>query len=469
MLIKSKPKITKKMSLSTFRNKRSTYAVMISNSESIGSNQTIVPVVIKNVTESKSKKGSSFHRLQCIVVSKESIFLKARPGAALETPKRIKSEGDDDDGDAQPGTPVSTSGRAIGTTITPGQNLMTVCFDKQASSLEEGTMVKIALTTEIYNDRFTFKCDRIILDQKCSVVSSKIYENYIASTALAEVPTLKNLSADQFPEGTDPKYMSRQYVLPLSNDMSTFDDVELCLDDTDTARFFTLDKDSGMQHIGINSDVGQGKTANMLSVVYSHKNGSKILMKHAYKHTIWACFGVRDMEQWIRVAPRLVFHAKEWIVYGYSQLEKIQAIRGNADVTSGNGLISYSTGFVTKMGINMSSTAKAAGVELSHSFIEKHYGSDSGYTNDAEHTGHVLNTGWKVKSKTNRPYVLNLTDLSDDQFIKFLKEVKDKPTVKFYGVFDTSYDDVYEFDGSQEEREKFIGERKPVLVFAVNE
>ena len=49
-----------------------------------------------------------------------------------------------------------------GTSMIGGQEFKAITYDKAAANLSQGIMVKLALSTEIYEDRFTFSAGKII-------------------------------------------------------------------------------------------------------------------------------------------------------------------------------------------------------------------------------------------------------------------------------------------------------------------
>lgn len=445
--------------------KRNSYKAQLYNSESLGSNLTIMPVLISSIKEEKSKKGSPFYKLQCIAMVKGDTFVKVRPvDGAFPKVKRVKIEDD---------VSVEVEEDAKGTVVVPNQKFTATCFDRTASSVDAGSMVKLAMTADIYDGRFTFKADNLIMERNMDALSKVVYDKHIKSSDLALVPCLGNMRVEDFPEGTDPRYMSRTFILPLSNDTESFSDVHIELDESDRSRFYCKQRDDVEHRVGINCSIGGDKIANMLPIVYSPNDTSKpkIFFKAAYKPDVWDVFGVYDLDKWADAGARLIFHAKQWFMYGYSQLEKIESMKGNLDNTGDeNGeSFDYSTGFVVKMGINMTDTVRAAGLRLSYDYVNKNYGSDSDYSNDTEITHHTLNTGWKIKCKQNKKFCINLTDLTDTQMHSFLKEAKER-NFEFYGVFPVGDDSIYEFEGTPEEQEKNVVEKqaKPSLLFAIN-
>lgn len=471
----------------SLHNKRTAYTAQLDNAESIGANQTIVPALIKNVTEGKTSKGTSYFRISAICMAKGDTFIKVRPPKKDMGAKKPNTEG----ADAVPNAPMDPPDEdRKGTTIKPGEQFMATAYDRVAGGLEQGSLVKLAVTTDWYIDHFTFQTSKIMIDDRNSnVLSRKVYDSCVVGTSLAQIPTKDNFSPDDFPLGTDEKYITRSFITPLSMGVGTelFSNVEIQLDPHDKNRLFTRKRDDPSRFIGLNYDVGGDNPANMMKVVYTLNNesSSKIVMSYAYMPDIWACFGVSSVDQWQEVAGRLVFYAVDWLVYGYSQHHKIMAIKANMD---GGGAIfdedgaasddhfQYSTGFLTKMAVNMKDTVRACGIPLSVNFISANYGPDSDYENDIEVNNHPLNHGWKVLLKRNKSFCFNLTDMTADQVAAFLKEyakLEDgaASSIKFYGIYSVESDAPYEIDAPDDlarEQKLVEGGFKPVIVFATN-
>lgn len=463
--------------------KRTAYTAQLDNAESIGANQTIVPALIKNVTEGKTTKGTSYFRISAICMSKGNVFIKMRPPKGDKKQKTEESceqdQVDDDMG------MVDTTPK--GTTIKPGEQFMATAYDRTAGSLDQGSLVKMAVTTDWYIDHFTFQTSKIMVDDRNSnVLTRKVYDTCVIDTTLAHIPTKHNFSPDDFPEGTDEKYVTRSFITPLSMGIGTklFSNVEIQLDPHDKGRFYTRKRDDPIHYIGVNFDTGGDNPANMMKVVYTlnDESNTKILMSYAYMPEIWQCFGVANLDQWKDVAGRLIFYAVDWLVYGYSQYHKIMAIKANMD--GGDDLFDddessqenfqYSTGFVTKMAVDVKATVMACGIPLSYDYINAHYGPDSDYENDIEINNHALNHGWKVLLKRNKPFVFNLTDMTGDQVAAFIKEynkMDNKDSIKFYGIYSVDSDVPYEIqaeDDLSREKQLVEGGFKPTLVFAIN-
>lgn len=450
--------------------KRTSYKAQLSNSESLGLNQTIVPALVRGNIEKKTAKGSPFYRIQCIAMVKDNLFVKVNKDkdGKVPTMKRVKYNDDD--------TQTEVDEEVKGTTITPNQSFLATCFDRVAGAIETGAFVKLAVTCDIYDGRYTFKCDKVIMDRNSDALSVNVYNKFVQGTELAVVPRQSNINPADFPDVSDPKYIARNFILPVSNDTTSFQDVQIELDDTDRARFYCKKRDETDHFIGVNHDIGGDKTANMLNVVYTPNNTDerKVMMKLAYMPEIWSVFGVQNLDAWADSAARLIFHAKEWFAYGYSQLDKIEAIRGNQeqDDDCDTEPLDYSTGFCVKFGINMSDTARAAGIPVSYNYIAQNYGPDSDYSNDVECTNHHLNAAWKVKVKQNKQFCINLTDLSDTQMASFVKEAASRDGIEYYAILPVGVDNdnVYLFDGTPDEVEANLidSDITPSLVFAIN-
>ena len=482
--MKSKPETKeRKMAL---HQKRNAYTAQLDNAESIGANQTIVPALVKNVTEGKTNKGTSYFRISAICMAKGDVFVKMRP------PKSDKKQKTDDENGASVVDTVvdpedqDATNTPKGTTIKPGEQFMATAYDRTAGSLDQGMLVKLAVTTDWYIDHYTFQTSKVMVDDRNSnVLTRRVYDTCVVDTAMAHIPTKFNFSPDDFPEDTDEKYITRSFIAPLSMGVGgkLFSNVEIQLDPHDKSRFYNRKRDDPVHYIGVNFDIGGDNPANMMKVVYTlnDENNTKILMSYAYMPEVWQCFGITNLDQWKEIAGRLIFYAVDWLVYGYSQYHKIMAIKANMDGgddmfdddSSNNEEFQYSTGFVTKMAVDVANTVRGCGIPLSFDYVNANYGPESDYENDIEISNHPINHGWKVLLKRNKPFVLNLTDMTGDQVSAFIKEYKklENNNIKFFGIYSVDSDVPYEIQAEDDlarENQLVEGGFKPVSVFAVN-
>jgi hypothetical protein len=451
--------------------KRTIYAAQISNAQSIKPAETLVDALLKRVTRDTTKSGNNpgtpYYKLVAVKLGNDPVFIKMRV-------KKKKQKSDDDDDNVEDMEEVDDT-RPKGTTLNGSDEFLCTTYDRNASTLSSGMMVKLAMTTDIYQDRFTFQAGSVIVERNSDILCDSGYKENVHGTKLAVIPTIDNVSRDDFEEGIDEKWMNRQFILPVSPENPSFANVEVQITDDATGCFFTRKKeDPDQQYVGVNTQIGD-KTVNMFRVVYTpteaeEENGAKkTLITFAYMSDVWDCFGCVNVETWEKVAKLFIFGAVEWYVYGYSNLLKLESLLANKNHDESDDF-DYSTGFVTRMSVNLPATVKSIGVPLSHDFIDNHYGEDSNYENDHEYESHVLNGGWKVNVRRNKPYIVNFTDLSRDQTTSFIKEIKKNDSkVQFYGIFEDNR--AYEFVAdSPEEYEGKIVEANmvPDMVFAVN-
>jgi hypothetical protein len=459
---------TTKMAL---HQKRNTYIAQLDNAESIGANQTIVPILVKNITEAKTVKGTVYYRISAICMSTGDTFVKVKV-KKVDDNKKTKVEDIKKEEACEDSVPA-------GTVIRAGEQFMATTYDRSCGGVEQGTIAKLAITTDWYNDHYTFQASKVIVDENNSdVLTRSAYDSNVVGTSLAHIPTKNNFSSDDFPDGTDEKYINRSFIVPLSmgTGESLFSNVEIQVDPHDKGRFFTSRRDDPVQYLGVNFDTGGDKPYNMLKVVYTlnDKQESKILMTYAYMPDIWECFGITNLEQWKNIAGRMIFYAVDWLVYGYSQHSKIMSIMANMDDDGGNDdNFEYSTGFITKMGMDVGNTVRGCGIPLSYNYMVSKFGVDSTYENDNE-VNNPLNNNWKVLLKRNKPFVLNITDFTSDQMNIFLKEyskLETKHNIKFYGIYSIDSDAPYEImEETDIAREVKMSESGivPTVIFAVN-
>jgi len=447
----------------SLHNKRAAYTAQLDNAESIGANKTIVPALINGITEKKTVKGKVYYSISAICMATSDRFIK-------QTKKQKK----DDDGSGGSDCEEESNG----TTLKPGQKFISTSFERDCGDIKQGALVKMAVSTDWFNDHYTFKVSKVMVDDNRSVLTRSVYDRKVVETALARVPTKDNFSPADFAEGTNDKYIVRYFILPLSSGVGTaiFTNVEVQVDPENMERFYSSKVDDPAQYLGINTDTGRDKPYNNFTTVYTlnDESDTKVIMKYAYLPDIWSCFGLTDVTQWKSIAGRLVFFAVDWLVYGYSSHSKIMSIRANMDEDDDDEpKFVYSTGYITKMNVNLIDTAIACGVPLSIDYMVNNYGSDSSYENDHDLTTHPINVGWKVLLKRNKKFIVNITDLTTEQVQSFIKEYQksDKHNIKFYGIYSVESDAPYEIvaeDAVGREEQLVQSGLKPTVVFAVN-
>ena len=458
----------------SFQRKRTIYQAQINNAQSIKPDETLVSVLLKRVTRDVTKSGNNpgtpYYKLVAVKLGNDPVFIKMR----VKKSKKQKTDDESDNNDMVDSSEEGAEEKPKGTTLNGADEFLVTTYDRNASTLSSGMMVKLALTTDVYQERFTYQAGSVIVERNSNILCDAGYKTNVQGTKLAVIPTVENLSRDDFPEDMDEKFMNRIFVLPVSVENPTFANVEIQIDDDATGCFFTKKKDDPGQYVGVNTQIGD-KTANMFRVVYTpseedQANGAnKTLISFAYMPEVWDCFGCANVDRWEKVAKQFIFNSVGWYVYGYSNLLKLEGLLANKSHDDADDF-DYSTGFVTRMGVDLPGTVKRIGVALSHGFIEDHYGSDSDYQNDEEFETHPINSGWKVNVRRDKPYCINFTDLSRDQTESFIKEIKkNNSEVKFFGIF--SDNKAYEFSADSPEayEEKLIeAGLVPDMVFAVN-
>ena len=453
----------------SIQRKRTIYAAQINNAQSIKPDETLVNALLKRVirdtTKSGNNPGTPYYKLVAVKLGNDPLFIKMRI--------KKKKQKTDGDGNVIDTVDEVDETRPKGTTINGADEFLCTTYDKNASTLSSGMMVKLAMTTDLYQDRFTFQAGSVIVERNSNILCDAGYKNNVQGTKLAVIPTIDNVSRDDFEEDMDEKWMNRQFILPISAENPTFANVEVQIPDDAAGCFFTTKKDDPVQYVGVNTQIGD-KTSNMFRVVYTpsetdQENGAnKTLITLSYPAEVWDCFGCGNVDTWEKVAKMFIFGAKEFYCYGYSNLLKLESLLANKSHDDDG--FDYSTGFVTRMDVNLPATVKSIGVPLSLDFIDNHYGEDSNYDNDKEFESHVLNTGWKINLRRGKPYIVNFTDLSCDQTSSFIKEIKKNgSTPQFYGIFSDEKAYEYAADSPVEYEEKIVKSGLvPDMVFVIH-
>jgi hypothetical protein len=454
------------------RNKRQfEYKDKLSNAESIGKNYTLVPMLFERATEKKvtTKTGTNFQYwiVNGVTMNKEDVFVKRIKG---------KDEPEPAEGEELPHP---------GTTLEADKDIVFTCTDKRIATASKGSIIKVAVGAAWYDkeDRYTFKSNKVIVDMSGDHIDLLTYKNLVQGTKLAEIPTKDNINPDDFPEGTDEKYIARSFLLPLSNDTTAFASVDIDLDEKNSNLFFCSDKEGHGKYVGLNIGFGSDRVKNGMNVVYTRNDDvqSKCLMTYNFFPEVWEVFGVRSTVGWTKGGARMIYHAKGWLAYGSSQLKRILNLGGNKedenqgyggfgeaedidpDVENGDSSFDYSQGFIGKMHLDLRSTIMASAIPLTPEYIGETFNTED-YQPEEEFTDHPLNNGWMMKVKRNDDFILNITDMSKTMIESYFKEVESVTpnNIKYYGVFNVNSDAPYE---------KPEGPFKypPVIVFAVND
>lgn len=469
------------MSLS---NKRNLYKQQMTGAESLSPDQTIITAIIDRVKTKMTSKNKSFYTIQAVHLSNDKTFIKAknakRDDGDSPAVKRVKTE----DGGEEETAPAPFKGFVL----EPFQRIMGNCFDASGKDLATGMVVKLVVSADMYDGREQTRIARIILDKDSNrLLTNEFYRDVVSKSPLAEIPSVENMDPSTFPEGTDEKYMKRMFVLPLAKDPTetVFSNVEIQLDDRDQGRLFCKDmEDPKITYVGLNMDNGD-KTSNSMAVVYTHAKGpddvavKKTLMRYAYKHDVWSCFGITSVNLWGACCPRLIFYGVDWYAFGSTGYDRLTSLRANIDGDTDpddEGVIwNYSTGFINNMNIDMGKTVAAAGIPLSTEFVQNMF-TDEYENPSGTHTGqHPMNENYRRRLTLGRGSVcVNLTELDkiDIDIVVGIanKFAEDKKPVRFYGVFDMKSDAPYEIAAeSDEAREAELVKNgyKPAVVFAV--
>jgi hypothetical protein len=376
-----------------------------------------------------------------------------------------------------------------GVTILPNSRLMITSFDRNGcASVGSGATVKLALVADMYGGRITFKASDVTVEG--ADITREAFNKYYAGSQLAVVPTKDNIDPDSFPADTESKFITRSFVLPVSGDTSEFKDVEILVDPEDARRFSGKNKDEETLYPCVNTEVSTDKNQNSMSVVYTGLDDQKYFMKFAFTPQCWTCFGVTDVAKWTKCAGRMMFSAVNWFALGSSKLDNILSMRTNVDddddgndygladydmteessapVAADMGTMVATTGFVSKMSVDLSKTVQRAGVELSGEWVAARFGTEGSYSFNPETPPSGINSGWRARLQRGGKFVFNVTEFTDDIRPAFFREAKSIKDVKFFGIFAVGDDQVYEFAGPGP-LEARLDEKKliPSLVFAI--
>lgn len=492
--------------MSAITNKRkasSAFSNMSSKLESMSPNQVNIPVLVdkiwkKSIKDGK-KKGNPFWTIKVSTINKKPLYVTPKSNDDASTlvndgnaTKRVKVEGGTTDSDDS----SITSNTTRGSVIEPNTELFANCFQLDAvEKVKEGNIQHLKFSTKTWNGGITYQLEGVVENVPCKV-SKETYDKYFKGTLSGTLPTVHNMNESQFRPGSDRKYMTRTFVVPLSNDTDVFDTVhvDLPLHSSSDPMAFTsqMNKSDTTPYPGMSEDKGDRRSS-CFRVGFSLKDeqNTKIMAKFYAYSPSWRCFGITNVNIWKDVAPRLIIHARDWYMCGFTGLESLEKIGGNRDQMMNLGATyeeQYSGGFITQMGVDMAKTVSMVGLPVTLDYVKNKYFVDH-YKDVPEEPidDHPLNKGSRLVVRSNGPFCLNLNELDDSALAKAFAGIEEKsPNTKFYAIFknveygtpDTVYENVPHKEDEKnntifdkDEVTKFIeeGNHVPSVIFAVNE
>lgn len=492
-------------------NKRSAIhlAMAKANKRSISTGYAVVPMLFEFCKEKKSKANNTYYFCKGVTLNKKGMFIKfeekrdkkTKEVIPFEPPTKRVKVGDDVEDVVDESVAVKQDD-CYGHVLPPNSSIIFNTFDRVALSIPSGTVCKVSIIADMYENQISFKVGSIMTDSDPSI-NSILYKKYIAGTPLAEVPSKYNIDPASFPESVDPQYYSKSFVLPLSKDNDTFSDIDILVDPEDAERFWGTKKDDKHRYPSINTDIEQDKTANSMGVVFVGNDNKSAFMKFGYFPDIWECFGISNAEKWAKSAGRLIFNAKSWYIYGTSKLSDIMRMPANAEddsegldfgMAEDSGYGNYgageddetehkqvecnkdmdvtTTGFIASASLDLVGTIKSAGIELPRSYVEEimargvyKYVVDPQYQN-------TLNNSWMLRVERGDKGVFNVTEFDEITRGPFLEDTRKIENLTFYGVFPVGNDSPYEFVETEDNTfVDFIKSNKitPSTIYAVVE
>lgn len=469
-------------------NKRSAIhmALLKSNKRSISTGYTVVPILFEFCKEKKSKAGNVYYFCKAVTLNKSNLFVKfeekrdkrTKETVEFQPPmKRIKTDDDNIEEVVDDSLAVQQDG-AFGHIVKPNTSIIFNTFDRAALTIPGGSICKVSVIADLYEGQVSFKVGSVMTDNDPSI-NSVLFKKYIDGTSLSEIPSKYNIIPSSFGEGMDPQYYSRSFVLPLSNDNDVFKDIDILIDPEDSERFVGTIKDDDYKYPSVNTDIGQGKITNSMSVVFTSQDNKTAFMKFGYFPTAWECFGITNADKWAKVAGRLIFNAKSWYIYGSSKLSDILRMPANAEDDSegfdfgmveegsNGGYGGYgagddvesppvvaeekrdvdvtTTGFIAAATIDLVGTIKAAGIKLPREYVEEVMARGVyKYMADPQHQN-KLNNSWMVRVERGDKGVFNVTEFDDITRGPFMEDTRALSNMEFYGVFPVGNDTPYEF------------------------
>lgn len=478
--------------------KRDYLEYLKNNCNSIGAGNTLLPVFIKYVKP--PPPGSSKrtpYSLICVAMNNKPTLVRY----AIKKDDNKKQRTDEEESN-------ETQNYGEGSTVNKGDLIFVSSFDQaNASKLNGGDFIELACSASVYNDnygntRITYKNDRLLIKKDMSALTKNIYDRYISDSPLSVIPTIHDINPKDFKEGTPENKMVRQFVAPMSNDQSNFEDIIIVLEnDENNMVCKKTDNEVTQDYVGFSTSEG-GKSSNSIGIVYRpypKEDGTKekdIMLKLSFFPNFWLVFGIGDVDLWKPVAKRIVSNLKNSYFYAYSSLESIKNLKCIAkddNYYDENGMedddndkdedeIVSTCAFGTKLNVDLNATVKNCGILINQDYIEAILGSESGHEYNKEYKPygadednlpkHPLNNTFRNKLERGVPSVFNLSEFHTDDIDKFFKAAnKFCPNkIQYYGIF--ADDRPYEHDAERQgDLTEYIKDNgiKPNIVYAILE
>jgi len=273
----------------------------------------------------------------------------------------------------------------------------------------------------------------------------------------------------------------RPFVAPLTvfRDSKDFKDVAMLIKDEDAARYVCAVKDSVDKTIGINEEFGEN-TRNQFQVVYVLPNDYAISMTYAFNSKdaagsqMFGCFGVLNVTDWSKVAPRMLLNAKEFLVFGSANKEDLLMLPENLADSDEGGDSTWSRAYINSMQVNLRETVRAAGLPLSFEFVTNNFLIKEKWAGKApdDTFKNPVNHKWSDKMEAGEEMICNVTDLTGNNRLALSRETfPDNYTVEFFGVFSMHDKRPYKLTVDTEtfahEKDLTEGEHMPVVVFMI--
>jgi len=412
------------------------------NNNSVGMNEVIVPCIITKISldvPSGKNAKRTYNRVMAITLNRRNVEMA------------VKTENE--------GSERKTHSLAQHSLIS------FITFDKTALvKLKTPCVCKVYLRADEWEGRISMKGGSIKQDANSYVFDSVFFNRYVRNGPLGEIPTIKNINPRDFLDGTDPKFMYRNFILPMTTDEKSWTAVVPLVDFNDQRRLVGKNKDSDELVPSVTMEVGPDKTLNMMNVMFSTATGDgtpdyTYVMKFGFLPSIWKCFGISTVERWTACAGMLISNAKGWFVIGSSNLDSLNRLCSNAETDAGytvngeptepdessNNNVVGSSSFVNHMTLDLPSTIVSCGRELPKSWVHEKYSvknykfqSKSGHENELNTNCHN-----RVIESSGRS-VYNVTEMDDLIRREFMENANTIETIKYYGIFAVGVDGPHE-------------------------
>ena len=297
---------------------------------------------------------------------------------------------------------------------------------------KQNSIQVVDLKPGMYNGRVSYTITKV-KESITDTLNRDVYDQYIRGTLVSQIPARDNMRVSDFDPGTELKFMSRTFIVPLSWENLMLDKSTLTCQ---------VDRHSEFTSTGLSENTPTHQSSHFTTYLTQADRDLKVVF-YCYADKWEHSFGIRDVDVWKKVGKRLMRNAQDWFVCASQNMEQLQKCPIDNDKL-------HTGGFVTGMQVNLPKTLQLASEIYSKEYVKRRllYSSTcqtmNFFDDDHAHDETI------EKAKNKESFCINLNELGPAVLETFFEHAPESTI--FYGVRGEDYYDKLE-----------------VVVFAVNE